>query len=136
MELPESRRDTELDELNHLRARIMGCATQIHRVLGLGLLEETYDAPPGVQHPVPILDQAIRGGDYRLPLLVQDSGSQKSPTFRSSFPDSVAQLLAGYGKESRPPHKLQLSSLTRRAKIGLSLNIDVALWLPVSVANR
>ncbi len=33
----------ETGELNHLTERIIGCAIEVHRVLGPGLLEGTYE---------------------------------------------------------------------------------------------
>jgi hypothetical protein len=43
MGLPESHRDIEMDHLNHLTEPIIGCAIEVHRVLGPGLLEATYE---------------------------------------------------------------------------------------------
>jgi len=45
MLLPQGHGDTEMDmdRLNHLSGKIIGCAIEVHRVLGPGLLEATYE---------------------------------------------------------------------------------------------
>jgi GxxExxY protein len=64
--------------------RIIGCALEVHRQLGAGLLESAYEAAlciefeeQGVRYsrqaPVPILYKGHILGDYRLDLLVEDS---------------------------------------------------------------
>jgi len=37
---PQSHRDTEINTVTH---RIIGCAIEVHRVLGPGLLEPNYE---------------------------------------------------------------------------------------------
>ena len=43
-DLPRRHRDTELEELNQLTEEIIRCAIEVHRQLGPGLLEATYEA--------------------------------------------------------------------------------------------
>jgi GxxExxY protein len=69
------------DAINALTQRIIGCAIEVHRALGPGLLERTYEAalaiefrqhhlPFARQVPVPILYKGEWVGDYRLDLVV------------------------------------------------------------------
>ena len=64
--------------------RIIGCALEVHRQLGAGLLESAYEAAlciefeeQGVRYsrqaPVPIIYKGRLLGDYRLDLLVEDT---------------------------------------------------------------
>jgi len=73
-----------LDEINQLTERIIGCAIEVHRNLGPGLLESTYDEAlciefdqSGINYqrqlPFPILYKGKTIGEYRLDLLVQDA---------------------------------------------------------------
>jgi GxxExxY protein len=69
---------------DRLTGRIIGCAIEVHRVLGPGLLESTYEEALCVeleeaglayqrQLPVPILYKGRTLGEYRLDLLVEDA---------------------------------------------------------------
>ena len=73
-----------MDEINQLTERIIGCAIEVHRNLGPGLLESTYDEAlciefdqSGINYqrqlPFPILYKGKTIGEYRLDLLVQDA---------------------------------------------------------------
>ena len=44
MDGPQSHRDTEFADLNRVTARIIGCAIEVHKVLGPGLLESIYES--------------------------------------------------------------------------------------------
>ena len=71
----------EFDELSN---RAIGCALEVHRNLGLGLLDAAYEqclaheltlrnVPFVVQYPVPMEYKRIRlGCGYRMDLLVDD----------------------------------------------------------------
>ena len=74
----------EGDALKQLTERIIGCAIEVHRQLGPGLLEGTYEAALCIElqnaglnfvrqpvFPVVYKGQAI--GEYRLDLIVQDA---------------------------------------------------------------
>ncbi len=71
-------------EQDPLTGRVIGCAIEVHRVLGPGLLESTYQqclarelAINGVQfklaHPLPVTYKGIHlDCGYRLDILVED----------------------------------------------------------------
>jgi GxxExxY protein len=73
-----------LEEINHLTERIIGCAIEVHRHLGPGLLENTYEEALCIefdQNKIACLRQlafpiSYKGrtiGEYRLDLLVEDA---------------------------------------------------------------
>ena len=71
----------EFDELSN---RVIGCAIEVHRELGPGLLESTYeqclahelsknDISFKLQHPLPVIYKSVRiDCGYRVDLLVED----------------------------------------------------------------
>lgn len=72
------------EKLNALTERIIGCAIEVHRQLGPGLLESTYEEAFVIelheagllyrrQVPVPIMYKGRYLGEYRLDLLVEDA---------------------------------------------------------------
>jgi len=74
----------ETDALKHLTERIIGCAIEVHRQLGPGLLEGTYEAAlcielqnaelKHVRQPIfPVIYKGQTIGEYRLDLIVQDA---------------------------------------------------------------
>src|SRR5947199_7019346 len=74
----------ETDALKHLTERIIGCAIEVHRQLGPGLLEGTYElalcvelSDTGLKHErqvlVPIVYKGRDIGEYRLDLIVEDT---------------------------------------------------------------
>jgi GxxExxY protein len=75
--------DGSLDELNKLTERIIGCAIEVHRTLGPGLLESTYESALCIelenvgiayhrQFPYPIIYKGRDIGNYRIDLIVED----------------------------------------------------------------
>ena len=82
---PRARAQAEvLHQLSQLTEVIIGCAIEVHRQLGPGLLEQTYEAALCIElqnagmsfvrqpiFPVEYKGQTI--GEYRLDLIVQDS---------------------------------------------------------------
>jgi GxxExxY protein len=73
-----------MDDINQLTEKIIGCAIEVHRVLGPGLLESVYEEALAVeldsaklsyrrQAPIPILYKGRVVGDFRLDLLVNDA---------------------------------------------------------------
>jgi GxxExxY protein len=71
------------EALNALTERIIGCAIEVHRQLGLGLLEGTYESAlcielnyAGLKHvrqPVfPVIYKGQVIGEYRLDLIVEN----------------------------------------------------------------
>jgi GxxExxY protein len=72
------------EECDPLTEKIIGCAIEVHRTLGPGLLEQTYEAALCVelklaglkfqrQLVVPVTYKNEPVGDYRLDLLVENS---------------------------------------------------------------
>jgi GxxExxY protein len=71
-------------EFDDLSNRVIGCAIEVHRVLGPGLLESTYEQclayelrQAGIdfklQHPLPVQYKGVRlDCGYRVDVLVQD----------------------------------------------------------------
>jgi len=73
----------ETDTLKQLTERIIGCAIEVHRQLGPGLLEGTYESALCIELQTagvnfvrqPIFPVVYKGqviGEYRLDLIVQD----------------------------------------------------------------
>jgi GxxExxY protein len=72
------------DDLNRLSAKVIGCAIEVHRALGPGLLESAYDGAfcielghqrlqflRQLESPIAYRDQLV--GAYRLDFLVEDA---------------------------------------------------------------
>jgi len=75
--------DQEVRDLNPLAERVIGCAMEVHRVLGPGLLESVYESAlfaelrsVGIecvrQVPVAVEYKGEIIGEHRLDLLVED----------------------------------------------------------------
>jgi len=73
-----------MKEINELTEAIIGCAIAVHRELGPGLLENTYESALCVelddsgltyqrQVPFPVIYKGRTVGEYRLDLIVEDS---------------------------------------------------------------
>jgi GxxExxY protein len=93
-----------LDEINQLTERIIGCAIEVHRVLGPGLLELTYEealcvefSDAGIKHqrqmPFPIMYKGRVLGEYRLDLLVDDRVIVEIKSVERFDPVFEAQIL-------------------------------------------
>jgi GxxExxY protein len=93
-----------LDEINKLTERIIGCAIEVHRNLGPGLLESTYesalcveleDAGIGYQRqfPFPIVYKKRNVGDYRIDLVVEDKVIVEPKSVERFDPVFEAQVL-------------------------------------------
>ena len=72
-----------VEELNRLTEKIIGCAIEVHRQLGPGLLEATYESALCIeleaaglrfqrQVAIPVTYKGKPIGEYRLDLLVED----------------------------------------------------------------
>jgi GxxExxY protein len=109
--------DTEsqsLDDLNQTTERIIGCAIEVHRTLGPGLLENTYEEAMCIeltdaglkyqrQLPFPILYKGKALGEYRLDLLVEDAvivEIKSVERFNPVFEAQVLTYLKPRGKRS------------------------------------
>ncbi len=73
-----------MDRLNELTEGIIGCAIEVHRHLGPGLLERAYEEALCVelemrdlnysrQVPIPLAYKGRSIGEYRIDLLVEDA---------------------------------------------------------------
>lgn len=91
-------------DIDELTQRIIGCAIEVHRTLGPGLLEACYEEAlcieleeKGLQHrrqvPVPALYKGRRIGDYRIDLLVEDTVIVEIKSVGRIEPVFEAQLL-------------------------------------------
>lgn len=88
MNMPQRHGDTEsknsnFEILNNITDRIIGCSIEVHKILGPGLLESTYENALCYefkinninfqqQVKIPIIYKGISLGDYRIDLLVED----------------------------------------------------------------
>jgi GxxExxY protein len=101
MNAPQSHRGTEL---NALTSRIIGCAIEVHRVLGPGLLESIYETAITIefddlriryqrQVPVPIDYKGRSLGYYRVDLIVDDLVLVEVKAIARMNPIFEAQLL-------------------------------------------
>ncbi len=93
-----------MDDLKPLTEKIIGCAIEVHRHLGPGLLESTYEEALCVefdeheirycrQHPFPILYKGRTIGEYRLDLLVEDAVIVEIKSVERFDPVFEAQVL-------------------------------------------
>ena len=73
-----------MDDINRLTERIIGCAIEVHRHLGPGLLEGTYElalcielSDAGLKYErqvaVPVVYKGRDIGEYRLDIMVEDA---------------------------------------------------------------
>lgn len=113
-----------MENLNDLTYKIIGCAYKVHKALGPGLLESTYEAclkhellksnlKVKSQHSLPIKYDSIElDAGYRIDLLVEDS--------------IILELKVV--EEIKPIHKAQLITYLKlsRLKLGLILNFNVS----------
>lgn len=113
-----------MNHLNELTEQIIGCAIEVHRHLGPGLLESVYEKAlchefneRGIgyesQVVIPITYKNVILGDFRLDLLVEDKIIVELKAVERDDPVFKAQLLS-YQK------------LTGR-KLGLLINFNVPL---------
>lgn len=110
-------------EFDMLSNRVIGCALEVHRELGPGLLESTYEQclahelslagiPFKLQSPVPVKYKRIRlDCGYRIDVLVEDSLIVELKSVERILPIHEAQLLT----------YMKLSSI----RIGLLINFNV-----------
>ncbi len=73
-----------MGDVNELTRRIIGCAVEVHRTLGPGLQERTYEAAMAIelkainldferQTIVPVMYKGEWIGEYRIDLIVADA---------------------------------------------------------------
>jgi len=122
---------TEMDEeaLNQLTKRIIGCAIEVHRNLGPGLLESIYESALCIelglanlaferQKQVPVMYKGHRLGDHRLDILVEDSVILELKSVDRFDPVFEAQILS-YLRMTGKPIGLMLNFNTRFLKDGI-----------------
>jgi len=75
--------DNDIESLNKITEKIIGCAIEVHKNLGPGLLESIYESAlcyelneKGIKYEkqleIPIIYKGLSLGDYRLDLLVEN----------------------------------------------------------------
>ncbi|MFZ0883829.1 MAG: GxxExxY protein [Candidatus Acidiferrales bacterium] len=93
-----------MDDINSLTEKIIGCAIEVHRELGPGLLEVTYEEALcielgiaglkfGRQVPFPVLYKGRNLGEYRLDLIVEDKVIVEIKSVERFAPVFEAQIL-------------------------------------------
>jgi GxxExxY protein len=96
--------DYALNEINQLTEQIIGCAIEVHRNLGPGLLESTYESALCVeledagiayqrQLSFPIVYKSRNVGDYRIDLVVEDKVIVELKSVERFDPVFEAQVL-------------------------------------------
>ncbi len=110
-------------EFDKLSNKIIGCALEVHRELGPGLLESTYEQclahelkfvniPFKLQHPLPVDYKGIKlDCGYRIDIYVNDSLIVELKSVNNILPIHKAQLLT----------YMKLSNVS----IGLLMNFNV-----------
>ena len=92
------------DDMDKLTERIIGCAIEVHRHLGPGLLEATYEAAFCIeletvglkfqrQLAVPVVYKGRTIGEYRLDLLVEQAVVVEIKSVERFDPVFEAQVL-------------------------------------------
>lgn len=83
MDQPQRHGDTELDQINKITERIIGCAIEVHRILRCGLFEATYRSALAIEFEaaglsylrevtVPAMYKGRQLGCYRIDFIVED----------------------------------------------------------------
>jgi GxxExxY protein len=93
-----------MDQINKITESIIGCAIEVHRQLGPGLLEGTYEAALAIelesaglhferQLTFPVLYKEKKIGEYRLDLLVENEVVVEIKSVERFDPIFEAQVL-------------------------------------------
>lgn len=94
-----------MKDINELTEKIIGCAIEVHRCLGPGLLEGTYEAALCIeleaaglkylrQPTFPVVYKGQTIGEYRLDLLVEDAVVVEIKSVERFDPVFEAQVLS------------------------------------------
>src|SRR5258708_35609977 len=86
MDQPQRHGDTELDQINKITERIIGCAIEVHRVLRCGLFETIYRSALAIEFDavglsyarevtVPAMYKDRLLGSYRIDFVVEHLGT-------------------------------------------------------------
>lgn len=117
-------------EINKLTETIIGCAIEVHKQLGPGLLESAYEEclcyelkQAGLnferQKPVPVVYKEIKlDCGYRIDILVENSVVLELKTVEAFSPVHEAQILT-YLKFSEKKYGLLINFYVSRLKDGL-----------------
>lgn len=117
------------EETNPLSRRIIGCAIEVHRQLGPGLLESIYESALAVeldlasitysrQMQVPVTYKARSVGEYRIDLLVAGQIVVELKAVERHEPIFEAQVLS-YLKITQCPLGLLINFNSRLLKDGI-----------------
>jgi GxxExxY protein len=117
------------EQKDPLTDKIIGCAIEVHRTLGPGLLESTYESALGVEFEIngiqfqrqvicPVSYKGRIVGDYRLDLLVENSVIVEIKSVERHDSIFEAQLLT-YLKITGHKRGLLLNFNTRLLKEGI-----------------
>lgn len=93
-----------MEDINKLTEKIIGCAIEVHREIGPGLLEGPYEAALGVeleeaglkyqrQVGFPVVYKGKTIGEYRVDLLVEDAVVVEIKSVERFDPVFEAQVL-------------------------------------------
>jgi len=104
MDQPQRHKDTEIERLNPITERIIGCAIEVHRVLGAGLLESIYREDLAVEFElaglrcqrevsVSALYKGRAVGTFRVDFIVEDCVVVEIKSVERMAPIFEAQLL-------------------------------------------
>lgn len=130
MTTTEHTEDTEVEVKDSLSERVIGCAIEVHRALGPGLLETAYEqcfahelAQKGIgfrlQVPMPVSYKSVQlDCGYRIDLLVEDQLLIELKSVERLLPIHDAQLLT-YLKLSRVRTGLLINFNERRLVDGI-----------------
>ena len=102
--MPQRHRGTEINGLNDITDKIIGCAIEVHRHLGPGLLEHTYEEAlcvelqlQGVNYrrqvAVPLVYKGKSIGEHRIDLVVEDAVVVEIKSVERHDPVFEAQVL-------------------------------------------
>ncbi len=117
----------EFDSLSH---QVIGCAIEVHKALGPGLLESAYEEclvqelnlqglPHRRQHPLPIEYKGVRlDCGYRIDVLVDDRLILELKAVERLLPIHEAQLLT-YMRIARVPVGLLINFNVSRLRDGI-----------------
>jgi len=123
-------RDTETQRLNLITDKIIGCAIEVHKLLGPGLLESAYEeclcfelSQAGLhferQVDLPVVYKRVKlNCGYRMDLVVEDSVIIEIKAVDSILPVHEAQLLS-YLKLANKPLGLLMNFHVSVLKNGL-----------------
>jgi GxxExxY protein len=118
-------RDTETQRLNQITEKIIGCAIEVHRALGPGLLESAYEeclcfelSQCGLkferQVPLPVVYKGVKlDCGYRIDIVVENLVIVEIKAIANILPVHEAQVLSYLKLDNKP--------------LGLLLNFHVSV---------